>query len=512
VLRAIAPPYTPRIEFIRLNANVLWFTVAASLLTAILIGVAPALHATSRRVGATLKGGLGGSFAGPAMRQSHGFRSSLVVLEVALAVVVLAGGALMARSFYLLMHVNTGVRADHVITMSVRLSDSTCNALPQQSKKSEDAARQSQAGGQDNRPQKKKSRNESSPDKYGPGGCYALASENVLSGIRSLAGVQFTALAEGGVLAGGNVTTSAHYPGEVGEQGLWVEGERGNELSGEIEGRPITPDFFAALGIKILKGRGFASADQSNPPAVAIVSESFAREYIPGNPLGKRFNTGPDMDGHRHWMQVVGEVNDVRDRAASAPFSGPVYYTPYTLGGKQWQIIARTTVNPTTMVPAIERIVRSVDADAPITHIETVDQIIAESSAQPRFQTVLLGSFGVLGLLLAIIGIYGVISYSVVQRTHEIGVRMALGAGRGDVLRMILGEGLLLASIGIAIGVAGALALTRFLRSMLFEIKPTDPATFIGVAALLVVVALAACYIPARRAMRVDPMVALRYE
>jgi putative ABC transport system permease protein len=512
VIRAIAPPYTPRLEYIRLDANILWFTLTASLLTAILIGVAPALHATSRRVGATLKGGLGGSFAGSAMRQSHGFRSSLVVLEVALAVVVLAGGALMARSFYLLMHVNTGVRADHVITMSVRLSDSTCHDSSLQPKKSEERTGNSNsAHGKASRKQDSPSQN--APAKYATGGCYALATESVLDGIHSLQGVQLTALAEGGVFEGGEVTTSAHYPGEYPGSGLYVEGRQGNQLtSGVIDGRPVTPDFFAALGIRLLKGRTFEQNELQVPSTVAIVSESFAREYIPGNPLGKQFSVGADEHGNHQWMTIVGEANDVRDRAVSRLFSGPVYYTPYTLGDQQWEIIARTTVNPTTIVPAIERIVRSVDADAPITHIETVDQIIVESSAQPRFQTVLLGSFGVLGLLLAMIGIYGVISYSVVQRTHEIGVRMALGAGRGDVSRMILGEGLLLASIGIAVGVAGALALTRLLRSMLFEIKPTDPATFVGVAILLTLVALAACYIPARRAMRVDPMVALRYE
>jgi putative ABC transport system permease protein len=512
VIRAITPPYTPRVEYIRLDAHVLWFTLAASLLTAILIGLAPALHATSRRVGSTLKGGLGGSFAGPAIRQSHVFRSSLVVLEVALAVVVTAGGALMARSFYLLMHVDTGVRTDHVITMSVRLSDSTCRDSSLQPKKSNE--RTEQSGAAQGKAAQKQELNQKTPEKYGSGGCYALATANVLDGIQSLQGIQTMALAEGGVFVGGDVTTSFHYPGEYPGSGLFVEGRQGNQLtSGIIEGRPVTPDFFAALGIRLLKGRAFERSDLLVPSTVAIVSESFAREYIPGNPLGKQFSVSADEHGNHQWLMIVGEVNDVRDHTVSDdPFSGPVYYTPYTLGGNQWQIIARTTVNPSIMVPAIERIVRSVDADAPITHIETLDQIIAESSAQPRFQTVLLGSFGVLGLLLAMMGIYGVISYSVVQRTHEIGVRMALGAGRGDVMRMVLGEGLVIASIGIAIGVAGALGLTRFLRSMLFEITPTDPATFVGVALLLFFVALAACYIPARRAMRVDPMVALRYE
>jgi ABC-type antimicrobial peptide transport system permease subunit len=178
----------------------------------------------------------------------------------------------------------------------------------------------------------------------------------------------------------------------------------------------------------------------------------------------------------------------------------------------RFEIIAQTSANPMPLVPAIARVVQSVDKDAPITHIETVDQIIANSAAEPRFQTALVGSFGTLGLLLAIIGVYGVISYSVVQQTHEIGVRMALGAQRRDILHMILREGMLLAITGIAIGIGGALALTRVLRSMLFEIEPTDPATFVGVAIFLTIAALAACYIPARRAMKVDPMVALRHE
>jgi putative ABC transport system permease protein len=509
LIRVIAPPYTPRLNYIRLDAHVLWFTLVASLLAAILIGPAPALHATARRVGATLKGGLGGSFAETNMRQSHGFRCLLVVLEVALAVIVVAGGALMARSFYLLMHVDTGVRADHVIAMSVWLSDSTCHDSSLQSNKLD----QSQASARGKSPRKQKTQNQPSQDKYGPGGCYALATANVLDGIQSLPGVQQVAISDSGPFQGGYMTSAFHYPGENPGTGLFIDGQQGNQLtSGNLLGRSATPDLFDALGIRVLKGRTFQQTDIAIPPRVAIVSEGFAKEYIRGNPLGKQFSVNADAHGRHEWMTIVGEVNDVRDRSVNEPFSGLVYYTPYPLGDKRWRILARTTVDPTTIVPAMERVVRSVDPEAPITHIETVDQIIAQSAAQPKFQTVLLGSFAILGLLLAVIGTYGVASYSAVQRTHEIGVRMAMGANSSDILRMVLGEGLLLAVIGIAIGVAGALALTRFLRSMLFEIKPTDPATFIGVAILLALVALAACYIPARRAMNVDPIIALRYE
>jgi putative ABC transport system permease protein len=228
--------------------------------------------------------------------------------------------------------------------------------------------------------------------------------------------------------------------------------------------------------------------------------------------LGKRFSTNEDKDGNHPWMEIVGVVNDVRDRAVQES-PGPAYYRLFALDGNvSFRIIAQTSANPMPLAPAITRVVQSVDKDAPITHIETVDQIIANSVAEPKFQAALVGSFGALGLLLAIIGIYGVISYSVVQQTHEIGVRMALGAQRRDILHMILREGMLLAITGIAIGIGGALGLTRVLRSMLFEIEPTDPATFVGVAIFLTIAALAACYIPARRAMKVDPMAALRHE
>jgi len=210
-------------------------------------------------------------------------------------------------------------------------------------------------------------------------------------------------------------------------------------------------------------------------------------------------------------MEIVGVVNDVRDRGMKkSPL--PVYYTPFASYDYGFEIIAQTSANPMPLVPGIVRAVQSVDQDARIADIQTVAQTLSDSSAEPRFQTALVGSFAVLGFILAIIGIYGVISYSVVQQTHEIGVRMALGAQRGDILHRILREGMLLAITGIAIGISGALALTRVLRSMLFEIEPTDPVTFVGVAIFLMIAALAACYLPARRATKVDPMVALRHE
>jgi len=190
----------------------------------------------------------------------------------------------------------------------------------------------------------------------------------------------------------------------------------------------------------------------------------------------------------------------------------PVYYRPFAVYDDGFEIIAQTSANPIPLGPAIVRAVQSVDRNARIARMETVAQFLANSTAEPRFQTALVGSFAVLGFILASIGVYGVISYSVVQQTHQLGVRMALGAQRGDILHMILREGMLLAITGIAVGIGGALALTRVLRSMLFEIELTDPATFVGVAIFLMVAALAACYIPARRATRVDPMAALRHE
>jgi putative ABC transport system permease protein len=462
LLRAIAPPGTPRLDRLELDRHVLWFTLGISLLSAILFGLLPAIQASSRGVGGVLRGGLAAAFLGsPTRRQA--LRGGLLIAEVALAVMLVVGGGLLALSFHKLMHVDIGVRTDHLLTMWVGLSDSSC-------------------------------------DRKNPAACQVSAA-SVLERINGLPGVERTAVsgAGAGFLRGG-----AHY-----QSGIYVGSvETKQSFDGVV--RAVTPDFFPTAGIRLLAGRDFAATDAGNASPVAIVSEGFTRRYLGGHPLGKRFSTYDDASGHPVWFEIVGEVNDTRDRAVTDPY-GPVAYTPLA-GWRGWTLLVRTSTDPASMVSGIERVVWSVDKQALITRAQTADQIISDSAAQSRFQTALLGSFSALGLLVAIVGVYGVISYSTLERTREIGVRIALGARASDVTRLVAGQGAALALVGILCGVAGALALTRFLRNMLFEVQPTDPATFMSVAVLLFVVALAACAIPARRAIRVDPTVALRHE
>ena len=503
VLVGIAPPHTPRLDRVALDGRVLAFTAGVSVFAAILFGLAPAVQAAARRTGNRLSGGLGASFAAPAARQRHSLRNALIVAEVALAVILVTGGALMGRTLYKLAHLDTGTHPEHVVTMSIQLRGMDC-------------------------------------DGNGRTSC-DLADQNILDGIRALPGVEKSALSgASNPFSGGGDIPSVRYPGEPLGLGLYVEGKPGNQIaSGGLEQRSIAPGFFDVLGIRLLRGRDFEPRDISANMAawawmdspegkkesaeaeknggcaldedpVAIVSEGFARKYISGNPIGKHFRTCDSKDSAA-WTEIIGVVNDVRDHSLQTFAPTMAFYTPFA-GADSGVLVTRTSADPMAAVPAIERAVRSVNKGAAITQIATVDQVLAESDAEPRFEAMLFGSFGVLGLLLAMIGIYGVISYSVAQRTHEIGVRMALGARRGDVLRMMLGQGASLTIAGIAVGLAGAFGLTRFLRSRLFEVTPTDPATFAGVAILLLATAIAACWIPARRAMKVDPMVALRHE
>ena len=472
VICAIAPPYTPRIERVRLDSNVLWFTLGISLLAAMLFGIAPALQASARRMGHGIKEGLGGSFATGAPGKRRLLRGSLVTAEVSLAVIVVLGAALMVRSFEKLMHVDTGIRTDHVLTMHVRFSHAVCSA------KTADAC----------------------------AGPY----EDALGRIQSLSGVQSAAISQGFALMGGRYVVDD----------LYVEGssdnqmaKKGAELGAFLSHHSVTPSYFETVGIRLLEGRNFTNVDTDKSALVAIVNQRFASDFLNGNALGQRIAVTKDKAGNPEWMQIVGVVSDDRDTSLKKD-PEPLYYQPARQVGYigTGDFVIRTSGNPLAIAPVIEKQVWAVDSNAPILGLRTMDQNIANSAAEPRFQSSLLTSFGALGLLLAMIGLYGVMSYAVVQRTHEIGVRMALGASRLDVMRLVVGEGAGLALIGVASGLAASWALMRFLRSLLFEVSPTDPVSFAGVGVLLMFVAIAACWIPARRAMRVDPMVALRHE
>jgi len=470
LLRATAPPDTPRVNEVSLNAMVLWFTLGVSLVAGILFGLAPAMQASAPRFGTALKENSGGSPGGFSGRRSRKLRSVLVVVEVALAVILVVGATLVARSFEKLSNLDLGFRTDHLLTMTVNFSKAVCD------KESKNSATQCR-----------------------------LADNNVLARVKELPGVENVAEASSVPLEGVSPAMDLRVVGQSQKLGF--------SNGAPVLYRLVTSEFFSAMGMRLLTGRAFSGTYTVGSDREAIVNETFAKQYLSNEPLGKRISLNKDTRGQPEWMDVVGEVSDTQDFSLGG-YTFPEFYAPRSQSStpSQLSLIARTAGSPMAMVAAVRSQVWRVDKDAPITQLKTMGQILSNRAAEPRFQTLLLGSFGVLGLVLAMVGIYGVISYGVTLRTHEIGVRMTLGAQPASILRMTIREGMLLASAGVAIGICGALALGRVLQSLLFEIKPTDPATFVGVATALLIVALAACWIPAQRAMKIEPMEALRYE
>ncbi|HXO04536.1 MAG TPA: ABC transporter permease [Candidatus Sulfotelmatobacter sp.] len=471
-LRAIAPADTMGVDRVQLDARVLWFTLGVSFLTGIVFGLVPALHASAKRSGAAFNESLTGSLS---RYQSHArrLRGALVVFEIALAVILVIGATLVARSFEKLAAVDLGFRIDHLLTMSMTFSPSVCDAS-----KTDNLDR-----------------------------CIGAADE-ARRRIQGIPGVENAASVSGLPLKEGPDTLTLTVEGQKEQLGI----EAGNLIAERV----VTPEYFQVVGLRLLGGRNFNVTDTKTAPRVAIVNESFARRFLAGNAIGRRFDQGDskNKDGSPAWIEVVGVVSDSRDNVQAGGTMFPEYYLAFAQSQfpGSASVIIRTQADPLAMADAVRQQIWSVDKNAPIADVKTMDAVLSESVAAPRFRALLLGAFGALGLLLAMVGIFGVISYAVTQRTREIGVRMALGAQPRDVLRLVLGEGMLLAALGIATGAAGALALTKLLESLLYEIKPRDPATFIAVAMAVAAAAALACYIPARRAMRVDPIVALRYE
>jgi len=459
-LVALAPADVPRLAEISIDGWVLAFTLGVSIVASLLFGLAPALHASRVDLNDALKQGgsraVGGGSAGR-------MRGALVVAEVALSVVLLAGAGLLIRSFIALQNVSLGFRPEHVLVME---SSFPASDLPS-------ARRATQF--------------------Y----------KDLLRDVTALPGVSSAA-------------ATRSIPGQVASNGgYWLDHlpplDQMSVSAPQAVFSILTPNAFATLGIPLRSGRDFNAADLYDAPFAAIVNEALVRQSFPGqNPIGRVIFCG--MDSLRG-MTIVGVAGDVRQYGPSRPPLPEIFmpYEQHPQPSAALNVLVRTPDDPATLQQTLRRKTRDRSPDVPV-KFTTLEASLAENVAAPRFRTLLLGLFAALAVCLAMAGVYGVMAYLVSQRSNEIGLRMALGASPGDVSRLVLREGMLLAGVGLALGLAGAAAATRLLSSVLFEVKPGDPATYIAVSALLGVVALAASYIPAYRASRVDPLVALRQE
>ncbi|HEY9285305.1 MAG TPA: ABC transporter permease [Pyrinomonadaceae bacterium] len=457
-LRALDPGNIPRLQNVGMDARVLAFTFAVSMLTGVLFGLAPALRGSKINLNETLKEGGRGTVGGGHRR----LRNALVVSEVALSLVLLVGAGLLIRSFGRVQKVEPGFVPQGVLSM--RLS----------------SAGTSYAG-------------ERSLTFY----------EELLGRVRALPGVEAAGTASilplGGGIGWGSITIEGYVP-TTGQSQI------------QADQRTASEGYFEAMKVPLVAGRFFGAHDTKESAPVAIVDEHMARTYWPGaDPVGKRIKRG-GADGDAPWLTVVGVVASVKQYALDADSRVTLYVPQRQSPSGTMYVVARTSGDPAAAAASVAREVRAMDASVPIYDIKTMEQRLSESLARRRFAMSALGLFALVALLLAAVGIYGVMSYSVAQRQHEIGIRMAMGAQRRDVVWLVVGQGMVLAAAGVALGLAGALGLTRLMTGLLFGVTATDPVTFGGVALLLGAATLLACYLPARRATKVDPMVALRYE
>jgi putative ABC transport system permease protein len=453
-LRALSPAGLPRAAAIRMDGNVFAFALAVAALVGLAVGLVPALDASCGDLRDALRRSSRRTAGG-----GRGLRGALVVAEVALALVLLVGAGLLVRSLSRLFAISPGFDSSHLLTMQVHTSGRRFD--------------------------------KETNDRF-----FARA----LEAARQVPGVGAAAF-----------TSQLPLSGDDDEYGARFEGDA-PDAAYNVFRYSVSPGYFETLGVPLVRGRLLDARDAAGAPPAAVISESLARREFPDrDPIGQRLHVGPT---NRPWFTVVGVVGDVRQASLAASQTDAVYTTP-----EQWyfpddtmSLVVRARGDASALAPALRQAVWSVDKDQPIARVATMESLLAATAAERRFALILFEAFGLAALMLAAIGIYGVLAGSVAERTHEIGIRLALGAQTGDVSRFIVGQGLRLALLGVGLGLAGAFAVTRLMAGLLFGVGATDPATFILVATLATAVALLASYIPARRATKVDPMVALRYE
>jgi predicted permease len=464
---ALAPASLPRLSEVHISAGVLFFAFAVSIVTGVLFGLAPALQAANPNQVESLREGGRGSGAG---RRHTGVSRALVVSEVALSMILLAGAGLLLRSFWHVLEVRPGFNPSHVVTAQIWIP------VP----------------------------NDPTTDRYRPTDKRAAFLMEILRRVSALPSVESTAI--------GGTNSMPLSSGRNGFPFTIVGRPIDSERAPVAEFASISPDYLQVLQVPLLAGRNFAEADTDKSQQVVLIDRTLQRRYWPNeDPLGKQVSFG-GRPGQNPTFTVVGVVGDIKSDGFDAPTAPHIYLPVRQSPGYASVVFLRSAGNPEALGESIRHEVQSIDPNIPVFSVRTMDQVIARSMAERRFALQLLGIFAGVALLLAAIGIYGVMAYSFSQRTHEIGIRIALGAQRMDIFRMAVSEGMQLVAIGLVIGLLGAAALTRSVRSMLFDVSPADPITFVGISLTLAGVAFLACYVPAQRATRVDPLVALREE
>ncbi|HEX8139616.1 MAG TPA: ABC transporter permease [Pyrinomonadaceae bacterium] len=456
----LAPEGIPRLEEIRIDASALGWTALISLLTGIVFGLAPALQGSRLNLNEALKEGGRSSTESLGKRR---WRNVLVVAELAMATMLLIGASLLLKSFWRLQKVDPGVDPERVLTMDIALRG----------------------------------------ERYAEPEQVQAFSKQLLERVAALPGVRAVAVSNS------LPPDERDFSSDFTVEGQPLDARKGAPVADFIL---ASKDYFRVLTLPLRRGRYFTDADSKDAPRVVIINESLERQFFAqGDAIGRRLNLS--AQGEPEWAQIVGVVGDVKYTGLETE-TQPAIYQPVGQNPSwgMFLIVKTEAADPLTLTPAIRREVRAIDQELPVANVSTLEHRLAVAVTQPRFRTTLIAVFAGIALVLASVGIYGVISYSVTQRTHEIGIRMALGARAVDVLGLLLKQGMLMAVVGVGLGLIAAFALTRLMRSLLFGVSATDPSTFILIALLLTTVALLATYLPARRAMKVDPLVALRAE